>query len=424
MNPTINSNSSPRFAEKGFTVLSLFLLTGALLPLLQRESGTVYDPAQGDPLAQLIFGGIYAITYFLLLVRWKTVLRVVTSEKLLVLLVGLAALSVLWSDAPPITLRRALALLGTTLFGAYLAIRYSPGELLRLLAWALGLAAVLSLVFALLVPDYGISQQGHLSGWRGIYGHKNSLGRMMALGAPVFFLLALDSHRGRWALWTGFGLSVALVILSNSVTAWLMLLILAFLFIVQRAVRTHPLFAAPAFLLLFLLGVGILFGALLNADTLLSVLGRDTTLTGRTRMWAPLMDEVFKRPWFGHGYGAFWLGWEGESASVWRTVGWTPPHAHNGFFDLTLELGFVGFAVFSLHFLRGIRKAVLRVCSSKTTDAVWLLTYMMFIFVYNLTESSILARNSLLWALYTATLLSLRLSYAPKAEPSIASPPR
>ncbi|CAA9319106.1 MAG: hypothetical protein AVDCRST_MAG93-5659, partial [uncultured Chloroflexia bacterium] len=136
-------------------MLVFFLSTGALIPLLIRQGAQGdQELAQGDPLSQVVWLGVYATTSLLIVTRWRRFLWVATRDKLLLLLVGLAVVSVVWSVAPAITLRRDVALLGTTLVGAYFAMRYEPGEQLRLLAWALGVAALLSLLFALALPSY------------------------------------------------------------------------------------------------------------------------------------------------------------------------------------------------------------------------------------------------------------------------------
>jgi hypothetical protein len=76
-------------------------------------------------------------------------LLVAQKDFLIWVLVGIALASAIWTVAPDITLRRSLLLLGTTLFGIYLAMRYSLREQLQLLSWALGLVILLSIVFAI-----------------------------------------------------------------------------------------------------------------------------------------------------------------------------------------------------------------------------------------------------------------------------------
>lgn len=118
---------------------------------------------------------LYIVNLFLIIVRWRRFIYVATTDKFLLLLTGLALISALWSAAPIVTLRRSLALVSTTIFGVYLASRFSLKEQLRLLAWALGIAALLSLLFVVVPPHYGIETRGVYTGvWRGIYHQKVS----------------------------------------------------------------------------------------------------------------------------------------------------------------------------------------------------------------------------------------------------------
>jgi exopolysaccharide production protein ExoQ len=191
--------------EKGFAVLVLLLFSGALLPFLWLEGGTFTEPdaSSGDPRVQVVWFIIYLITFFLLAARWQYAVQVAARNKILWVLVGIALTSVLWSDVPDITLHHGVALIGTTAFGLYFAARYRMSEQRRLLGWALAIAAVLSLVFALALPSYGVSSGIDAQGWRGISSHKNQLGSIMALSTMVFLFLALTSRKRRWAAGAG-----------------------------------------------------------------------------------------------------------------------------------------------------------------------------------------------------------------------------
>src|SRR5262249_53870477 len=108
----------------------------------------------------------------------------------------------------------------------------------------------------------------------------------------------------------------------------------------------------------------------------------------------------------GHGYAAFWLGWEGESAKIWAALPWMPPHAHNGFLDLGLELGVIGIVVFVTGFVWATWRATLVIRRTKTVYGLWPIAYLVFI-VVNSAESTILVQNSIFWMLYVATCMWL-----------------
>lgn len=419
------------FLTNGFTVLVLLLSTGALLPLLGQESEST-NPAQGDALTQATWFGVYGITSLLIITRWKQFARVAMRDKFLLCLVGIALLSVVWSAAPEVTVRRSAALLGTTLLGAYLATRYDLEELMRLLAWTLGIAAILSLVFALALPSYGVVHTSTADyfeggeGWKGIYGVKNALGAAMALGAVVFLLLVLGKPKRRWVLWTCFGLSVGILLSSNSVTALVSFLVVLALLPLYKALRWQYTLTVPFLILALLIGGTSAAWLLDNLESVLVALGRDATLTGRTEIWPVVLDSVWQRPWLGYGYGGFWLGWAGESAHLWlRTTAlfWPDPvgpeHAHNGFLDLWLNLGLLGVSVFALSTLKAFSKAVVWASSTKTTEGLWPLAYLTLMLLYASTDFPILKHHSIFWVLYVAVVLSISVEGVPLRRVSL-----
>ncbi len=404
--------------EKGFTVLVLLLSTGAFLTLqgVQPESAGFIEPAQeGNSISRFIWLGVYVVTLSLVAVRWKRFVYADLRSRrllllmalLLLLLVGLAFASILWSAAPEVTLRRSIALVGTTVIGIYFAMRYSVGEQLRLLAWALGIAALLSLLFALVLPSYGISSGEHEGAWKGIFDHKNTFGRIMALSALVFLLLGVRGsgyHRVAWASF--FGLSVGLLLLSDSKTAQIIFLALLVLVPLCNVLRWRLTWAVSLPIALVLVGGGLAALLLYNAEVVLGFVGRDATLTGRTQLWAAVLEMIRESPWLGYGYGAFWQGWEGKSAYVWYAAH-KAPHAHNGFLDLWLDLGLLGILVFVLGFLMSSLRAMVWVRSTRTAEGFYPLIILAFIFLSNFSQSAILGRNSLYWILYVAVAFSI-----------------
>jgi len=290
--------------EKGFTVLILLLSTGGLLPVLRGVEGVgASGHVTSDPISQAIWLALYVVTFTLVAAQWKRFVNVATRDTLLLLLVSLALVSVLWSVAPEVTARRGFALVGTVLIGIYFAMRYSLSEQLRLIAWALGIAAVLSLVFALALPSYGISggqdNPEHAGAWQGIFVHKNTLGGIMTLSALVFLLLGLSSHKYRKFIWAGFGLSVGLIVLSNSQSSLVIFLTLLILLPLYSVLRRHyPLIVSVSITFILLVGSASIW-ILVNLGPTLATLGRDTTLSGRTELWAAVLDMIWRNVWLG-----------------------------------------------------------------------------------------------------------------------------
>ncbi|NJR74101.1 MAG: O-antigen ligase family protein [Scytonema sp. CRU_2_7] len=342
------------------------------------------------------------------------------AEPLLMLLLAIALVSVLWSFAPMVTLRRSVALVGTTFFGVYLATRYSLKEQLQLLAWTLGIAALLSFLFALAPPHLGIhSEGGHIGAWRGIYVHKNALGRSMGLSIVLFSLYVLYQSKHRWIAWVGLVLSASLILLSTSATPLLSSLAVLSLLPLYSIWRwRNPLFL-PFFIMVVTLGSVAALWLLSQAQAILGAAGRDFTFTGRTELWAILLQMIQKHPWLGYGYNAFWLGWKGESARVWNLLIWEPTYAHNGYFQLGLDLGLLGISVFVLGFLIYFGRALTWARVNQTVEGMFPLAYLTFLLPYNVTDSIILQQNNIFWVLYVSTIFSMVVQRNVEAKPSV-----
>ncbi|NET33471.1 MAG: O-antigen ligase family protein [Cyanothece sp. SIO1E1] len=381
---------TPGTIEKSFAVLTLLLSTESFFAFLSQSK------------RQILWLGIYAITAGLLALQWQASLKVASRSKLLWIFVGLLVLSVFWSDTPTATLRPAVAFVGSTLFALYLAVRYSWKEQLHLLAWAFGIAALLSLMFAIALPSYGL--QGGAA-WRGIYHHYNTLGRIMLLSAVVFLLAAQPGQRYRWLAWIGFSLSTVLLLMSTSKTSLGIYLTLLLLLPLYKALRLYYKLAVLALMAGILTLSGMLLLVLSHLEAVLGAAGKDLTFTGRTDLWALVMEMIAQRPWLGYGFRGFWRGWNGASAYIWSVETWHPVHAHNGYLDLWLDLGLVGMVVFLLGFLLAFRRALIQVRLTKTPEHLLQLMYLTFMLQYNLTESVILLQNTLFWILYASIML-------------------
>jgi len=74
-------------------------------------------------------------------------------------------------------------------------------------------------------------------------------------------------------------------------------------------------------------------------DSVIEGLGRDTTLTGRTELWEELV-KIHTNPVIGVGFESFWLGERVDG--LWRKFWWKPNQAHNGYYEMYLNLGAIG----------------------------------------------------------------------------------
>jgi O-antigen ligase len=309
-----------------------------------------------------------------------------------------------------VTVRHFVALLATSLFGIYLASRYDlPGQL-RLVSISLGIVIGASIAACLAFPRYGIAPADILDepAWQGVLTHKNTLGRLGVLAALILALYFLRRRR-RLTILLGVLSLFLLVILTSSKTALVYFILGAAAFPFIRAFQRNPAQRKKILVLTAAVFGGVVGWVGYNWESFVATLGKDPTLTGRVALWAMSLDWIGEKPFLGYGYDAFWSAYYGPAADIRMAVNWLgAPHAHNGFINLWLDLGLVGVILFSAVFIQTYRLALSRAYASHTTEGIWPIAFLTFMFVYSLTEISFMSRTDLFWILFVSIMFGLR----------------
>jgi exopolysaccharide production protein ExoQ len=406
-----------------FLSVILILSSGAFAPLWADDLAT--DRAvEGTPALQALWAVAYCVVVALLLPRWKTAWHALAANQFIALLVIAGGLSAMWSENPAVTLRKAVALLGTTLIGVLLAIDFDWKSQVAIVCAALGIATVASVVVCVLCPDRFPATEFAPAAWNGVFSHKNLLGRATSLGALGFLSLDRQSVAKFVLSWSGAALCLATLLASHSQTALLVLLAMSVSVLLSKLLLWEWRLATGTGLLLLIVAVAGCWFGYEHADTLFASLHRDVTFTGRDRIWSFSALSFLRQPWLGYGYGAFW--WvASESRQALAFIGYPTPHAHNGFLDLGLQLGFVGIVLFLAGWVVALGRAVRNFQATRSSSERWPLVYLLFVVCYSLTENSLLSPNSLLWMLYVAACCRVALDRSPAgtAHPTLETQP-
>lgn len=399
-------------AEKIFIIFSLLHFSSTLnffAGTTSAEDPTfqVGDVSDSNPILGLLQYLILGITLLLTAIRYRYIAYLASKRRFLWALAVLILLSFLWSALPDLTLRRGVIFLIIILFGLNVTARYSMREQLFLLSWTMGILVAINVLFTLALPSVGIEAGEHQGSWRGVYIQKNLFARMMVMSALTFLLATLESRSHRRILGIGLGLSVVLILLSGSKGALLIFLILVILLPLFKILRLSNNLSTPLMIIVLLLAASALIILVDSSETLAKFLGRDLTLTGRTGIWAVVIGKIAQHPWVGYGYKGFWRGMEGDSADVWYETFFLAPHAHNGFLDITVELGLIGLSLFLLTYGKSCLRAITWLKLNPSAIGLLPITYLMFMFLYNLTENSLTDPNYFIWALYSSITTSM-----------------
>lgn len=298
--------------QTGDTVRKLFLLLFASFGFLATMNAKekVYNPRRA------------AMVLFLMLFIW-------------------AAGSFFWSEVPGLTLKRLVVATCVTLGAIGLARALRPSEYLLTALITLTCFVTMSLMADLSAGGQPWSNSHRFAGSL----HPNN----QAFYCGTLCLAAYcmpSSIKTRWLL-RGLTLYGAMALYSTlSRTSFLAMLIgISMIFFLQLSQRIRWI-SLLGFLSVISLGMIVYNGISVGdraslIDSLL--MGRSeqaTTLTGRTPLWEELATFSARRPIIGYGYEAFWS--PDHIAAISKSQQWTMQSAHNAYFEVVLQLGFVG----------------------------------------------------------------------------------
>ena len=339
-----------------------------LAELLSQVALVLYVLLLFQPLARIVpIGGSGASMLIaavgvaaVLLTPTERLARIPVSLGLLVML-GWAAVSVVWSEVPHMTRFGITSQLIPLVIMSVLVGTMRPAVVVRtLLGTALAVGAWSLLTSALMADArgavLGAGPDDFHHGFRGTFIHKNLLGMFMVYG--LCLVLPFVRSRARpWAM----ALCVGLVLSTRSATAGsgLMGVLFTWFWMLavdnQRSQRERQVMLMLSFLSVV---VGILL-ALGLMPTLLGLYGKDFTFSGRTYIWEASMEAIARQPLQGYGF----LGvWGDAPTDVTRTlhqrIGFQASHAHNGAIEVLLQLGIVGTGLVLVFLVRIVHLAV------------------------------------------------------------------
>jgi len=404
---------SLKSAENTVLVTTMFVLSGALLELLL--------PGQTALAGNAVFRFILAVLYLgTCIVAFRAsnrldTLRALQGNPAILCLLLLTCVSPLWAAAPSLSLQRSVAVIGTSLVGITLAAQRSIEEQLRLFRGVFRVAAVLCLGCMIVAPQVAWSTLG----LQGIFNQKNNLGEAMAAAILVDHYLPATSRRSRISKAIWLCIFIMLLILSRSATSLVSLCGAILIVHAYQKLRRHM--RVPLGIVLLGIGGAVMLAGIIIADDgiLASFLGRSADLTGRTELWNYVISMILRRPLLGYGYSGFWGGASVESTNIARDIGWAPQYSHNGYLELVLSLGVVGFVLFAILFWQFLSRAVQ--LAENRVDVIqsvnmWPLAFLAFFTIHNMAECTLLWPKGLDWPMFLSIMIGIDLRLICRAE--------
>jgi exopolysaccharide production protein ExoQ len=359
----------------------------------------------GNPLDRVISAALILLAIGILGSRSFNFGSFLSRNLALMAFLSFALLSVLWSDFPLIALKRWFRDLGNYLMVLVVLSDPHPLEAVRVV---LRRVSYLLISLSVLLIKYYPLEGKQWEIWSGADSFvgattsKNMLGVACLVSGLFFFWDIVTRWPERKQRRTKRIILVNVAFIA--MTAWLLHLAssttstvcLGLGCLVIAAAHTRSIKRRPFWLKVlvpasFCLYLVLSFGFDMNG-TMAGAVGKDPTLTDRTKIWTFLLG-MHTNPLIGTGYESFWLGTRLET--FWRMAGLGHINeAHNGYLEVYLNLGLMG-----LFFLGGFVIASYRtICKrlqpfsslASLTLALWIA--MLF---YSVTEAGF--RGGLMW---------------------------
>jgi exopolysaccharide production protein ExoQ len=401
------SQRRPFFAGLEFALVALLLCVFTRVALPSLAVGIpeeFFSGTQGDGFfLQLFYYGCYMLSIVLMARYMMPMAALLFARPVMLIFIGYIIALSLTSSAPAYSLSAAIEYGFATLFGTYIAVRFSYEEYVRMLCIIFTSILVISFVFVVIFPDIGLQKIGNDYAIRGAFQNRNTLAYFMSLGAPLLLLYGSSKLSRFSALYILAGVAALLLIytsyaLTAKITVSVSLLLIGGLL---WARNTHFRRVIVWFLACY---IGIFVIALLTLyyHDILAAFGKDPTLTGRVEYFALALNEILASPIFGtHGAPLYveFLGVEN-----------VPANAFSGHLNMLMFYGATGLLIYMLLIIHHAIGAVAFLNRWPSATRLWPIVFLCFWVLGNITEAATL--GVFFWTLFSAHLIGFRTWYS------------
>ncbi len=238
--------------------------------------------------------------------------------------------------------------------------KYGTENYLKALGYFFIAMAFANLLYLVAMPQYAIMSGNHAGKWRGLFEHKNTAAPFFAIG----FYVILDQIRKRNIrpmIVPAISLLICLlfIAMAQSATGIVAFIAMGFLYIGFHFIYRlgNPAERIMVLILSLSLGAAVLFLAgPYILQLVFDLTGKDATLTGRTNIWAPLIEMSLKKPIFGYGFG---MAERSEFILLFNDeIGFGARTTHNAFLDLIIGMGYPATILFICIIIRTLFQSI------------------------------------------------------------------
>jgi exopolysaccharide production protein ExoQ len=369
------------------------------------DAANVYtqdSPAVG---ITVLFAGCLLV--LLVLPHIRKLAQILFHNPLILAIVLMVTFSVVWSIDLGFSLHRVGLFLASTTLALFIGQRYGVDQIQKIVRDSILVMLAASALILVVLPRI-VLDPANPGAVRGLSGHKNAFGFYIGLLAVMFLTGGMRSWRPRALRYLAFVFTMGLLFLSHSSTAWFSFALVAGTLPLLRLLQRRPSLLFPKVILGAVLLAPLIVALTGGLDlTFGSLVGKDETLTGRTKLWVLLMDAVEKKPINGYGYDAY-LGSQGsEWDHIVKKIQWAPAHAHSGYIQTALSIGLLGLGLFIVLLLKCVWKAVIYLRENQDQIGLFPLAMLLYLIAHNITETTFLESSGLANICFFAIYVSM-----------------
>jgi exopolysaccharide production protein ExoQ len=216
----------------------------------------------------------------------------------------LCGISLVWAPSQISSVVAYISLLNIAILASFVIAKIDFVIFINYVFRFMNIIIIASIVTIIILPSYGLMAGIHTGKFRGLFAHKNNFGLFLAQYIIIltFFWSAIRSHKySKISL-----LIIAAIMLIFTKSAASIVIISLFycinvLCIISRKISKN---AYVNMLFCISLSAFLCFALYQTYDTLLSLIDRDPTFTGRTNVWQYYIQLASERYLFGHGFHA------------------------------------------------------------------------------------------------------------------------
>lgn len=348
---------------------------------------------------------------FLILTNINTALQILQKDIVFTSFFIIIFLSILWSQVQFISIILFLKIFVYTFFAIYLVLKLDIYRFLKIIKIFFGFCMLASIIGAIFFPSYFTHHElGFVGDWKGIFTHKNALGSISVYSLATFLYFVLIEKQKNIS--NVFFLIISLVNLfySNSTSAILLTLVIITVLSVIKVInilRQIDIFLLLSSITYVSIIVFISFFIIsIYYVSILNFLGKDVTLSGRTRIYnfvISFIDDPFHF-FFGYGIGGFWNSSYGEYIS--NNMGFLLTSSHSGVLDTLVDYGFFATILIIIHIIWNIIKSF-KLISRNKIFGYWFAIITILTIIYNITDSRLLNSVGIYWFLYVYTSFAI-----------------